>query len=164
MELLISAHSHDNGAVNSAQCSLNGSLTLGRGPESPLLLDGSGISREHLRLDLEGGRILITDLSSNGTWVNAHRLTRGEPQPLTHSDEIKIPGFEIRIDLTNISTPEDRQILPPAPVVLQPAEPARAGGPVEFLRVFGASLSTVEKFLLALALSTLALVVLYLAE
>ena len=164
MELLISAHSDENGTQNSARCSLDSAVTLGRGPESPVLLDGTGISREHLRLHSEGDGIFITDLSSNGTWLNTRRLTRGEPNALTPADAIKIPGFEIRIDLQDVAAAEGQQAPAAAAVVSETsAAPVRTGGPLESVRDFGASLSRVEGLLIALAVATLALVVLYFA-
>jgi predicted component of type VI protein secretion system len=174
VELLISVHSNENGALKSARCSLDGAVTLGRGPESPVLLDGNGISREHLRLHSDGDGIFITDLSSNGTWLNTQRLTRGEPHPLTPADAIKIPGFEIRIDLQDTSAADGRQARAGATVVSKStAAPVRTNGPhksgpiesgpLKSLRVFGASLSKVEGLLIALALATLAMVALYLA-
>jgi predicted component of type VI protein secretion system len=152
VELLISARSLENGELNSTRQDLDAGLTLGRGAESPLPLDGTGISREHLRLHSEGGKLFVTDLSSNGTWLNTRRLARGEPQPLTPSDIVKIPGFEIAIHLPNAAAQPDA-----APAV----EPAPAGGPLEIVRAFGNSLSRGEKFLIVLALSTLVLVVAY---
>jgi predicted component of type VI protein secretion system len=162
VQLLISAHSRENGTHNSARCSLDGALTLGRGPESPLLLDGTGISREHLRLLAQGDGIFITDLSSNGTWLNGRRLTRGEPHPFTPADAITIPGFEIRIDVTKTSATDNPQPSPPAPVAPQAVVESRASGPLAFVRGFGASLSRMERLLITLALTTLMLVALYL--
>jgi predicted component of type VI protein secretion system len=148
VELLISARSVESGELHSARHDLGAGITLGRGAESPLALDGTGISREHLKLHAEGDKAFVTDLSSNGTWLNARRLPRGEPQLVTPSDTIKIPGFEIAIHLPD----------PPA----QPAsKTAPAGGPLEILRAFPASLSAGEKLLVLLALATLALVVAY---
>jgi pSer/pThr/pTyr-binding forkhead associated (FHA) protein len=152
VELLISARSLENGELNSTRHDFDAALTLGRGAESPLPLDGTGISREHLRLHAEGDKIFVTDLSSNGTWLNTRRLTRGEPQPLTPSDTIKIPGFEIGIHVPNA----------PAQIEVGTAgEPVRAGGPLEMVRAFERSLSTGEKFLIVLALATLVLVATY---
>jgi predicted component of type VI protein secretion system len=165
VELLISAHARENGTHNSARCSLDGTLTLGRGPDSPLLLDGTGISREHLRLQSQGEGIFVTDLSSNGTWLNGRRLTRVEPHPFTPADAITIPGFEIRIDLTNTSVTGGAQLAAaPVPIVREAdGEPLRTGGQLTILRSLGASLSRVERFLIALALATVVLVVVYLA-
>jgi predicted component of type VI protein secretion system len=148
VELLISARSLESGELHSARHKFGAAVTLGRGAESLLALDGTGISREHFRLHGEGDKAFVTDLSSNGTWLNARRLPRGEPQLVTPLDTIKIPGFEIGIHLPD----------PPA----QPkSEPATAGGPLEILRSFPGSLSTGEKLLVLLALATLALVVAY---
>jgi predicted component of type VI protein secretion system len=148
VELLISARSLDTGELHSARHNLAAGATLGRGAESLLPLDGTGISREHLRLHAEGDKAFVTDLSSNGTWLNARRLPRGEPQLVTASDTIKIPGFEIGIHLPDA---------PPQPK----SEPAAAGGPLEMLRAFPKSLSAGEKLLILLALATLALVAAY---
>jgi predicted component of type VI protein secretion system len=150
VELLISARSLESGELNSARLELDRSVTLGRGSESALPLDGTGISREHLRLHSEGDRIFVTDLSSNGTWVNARRLKRGEPQPVTLSDSIKIPSFEIAIQLPNAASLPD-------------ARAVGAAAPLAIVRAFGNSLSTGEKFLALLAMATLALVVTYLS-
>ena len=151
MELLISTHCRENGARNSVKRSLNGALTLGRGPESPLLLDGTGISREHLRLHSEGDDIFITDLSSNGTWLNAKRLKRGDPHRLTPADAVEVPGFEIRIDW-KMNSANGHAHVPPPPV----PEPSRRG--------FGSTFSAVEKFVIVLALATFSLIVFYLAS
>jgi predicted component of type VI protein secretion system len=152
VELLISTHCRENGARNSTRRNLNGELVLGRGPESPLLLDGTGISREHFRLHSAGDDIFVTDLSSNGTWLNTKRLQRGDPHPLAPADAIEIPGFEIRIDWKTMSANGHQQIAPPV-VAAAPAEPSRRG--------FAASFSAVEKFVIVLALTTFSLVVFY---
>ena len=157
MELLISVHSHEHGALSSARCSLAGAVTLGRGPESPVLLDGTGISREHLRLHSEGDGLFITDLSSNGTWLNARRLPRGKPHPFKPVDAIKIPGFDIRVGLEGnppAGTPRERKAADVAP--------PESSGPLESARAFWASMSKAEELLIVLALATLSLVLLYL--
>lgn len=153
MELLISSRSHETGAVNTARCDPNGGLTLGRGPDSLLRLDGTGISREHLRVHAESGALFVTDLSSNGTWLNAHRLTRGEPHPITSADEIRIPGFEIHI--------ETQTLVPTIPSAPAPASLPRSG-PRALIGKLGVSLSGGETLLVMLALGTLTVVVLYL--
>jgi pSer/pThr/pTyr-binding forkhead associated (FHA) protein len=159
VELFISAFSSENGTHSSSRCNLDGVLTLGRGPESPLLLDGTGISREHLRLDSEGANIFITDLSSNGTWLNAERLMRGERSPLTPADVIKIPGFEVRVDW-NISVAP--QTLPHV-VPEAAAKSTATSGLLKSVGCFAATFSKVERCRITLALSTLALVMFYLA-
>ena len=76
------------------------------------------------------------------------RLKRGEPHAVTTSDTIKIPGFEIGIQLPSASTP---------PV----SAPATNRSPLALVSSFAASFSTGEKLLVALALATLALVAAY---
>lgn len=156
MRVLISAHSADRGEQTPITCSLDVPVTLGRGPDSPLLLDGTGISREHVRLNAEDGRLFITDLSSNGTWLNARRLSRGEPHPLAPTDAIRIPGFEIRIrlqgasDAKNATAARGSDALP---------EAATAKDPLAAIRGILASLSAIERVLIVLALGALALVI-----
>jgi hypothetical protein len=73
---------------------------------------------------------------------------------MTSADAIKIPGFAIRIEL------------PDAPVKLTPqiaAEPARTNGLLASVRTFAGSFSRTEKFLTALALVSLFLVIAYLS-
>jgi hypothetical protein len=91
-------------------------------------------------------------------------LTRGEPHPLKPADAIKIPGFEIRIDLPEFPA-VNGQPAPTASVLPDAAaEPVQAAGPLAFVRAFGASLSKVERLLIALALATFALIAIYFAS
>jgi predicted component of type VI protein secretion system len=159
VELLISVLSDESGTRTSARCSLDSAVTLGRGPESPVPLDGTGISREHLRLHADGDAIFVTDLSSNGTWLNTRRLTRDKAHSLTSADAVRIPGFEIRIELPNTPGPEAQPARPAIPAAS--VEPVRRGGPLQHLRDLSASLSKIEKLLIALALAMFALVGLY---
>ena len=165
MELLISAQSQENGPLNSVRWNLDEAVTFGRGPESLLQLDGNGISREHFKLHFASGAVFITDLSSNGTWLNAHRLTRHEPQRVTSADEIRIPGFTLRIDGWDESASRDARSRSTAEAPSEPtAEPSLATGPFAFVHKFGGALSRVERLLLALAAATLTVVGLYLVS
>lgn len=55
---------------------------LGRGQDADVRLDDDPndptISRRHLRISREGGRFMISDLSTNGTWVGKRQLSAGE--------------------------------------------------------------------------------------
>jgi predicted component of type VI protein secretion system len=164
MELLVSARSRESGTVSSARCSIDDALTLGRGPDSVLPLDGAGISREHFKLHPNGHALFITDLSSNGTWLNAQRLTCHEPHPLTSGDEITIPGFEIHIDWSDHGANPPPQAPKRTVPSEAPAEPPKAGRSQVFLLGIAASLSGVEKLLIVLGLATIAVVVLYVAS
>lgn len=51
------------------------SLTLGRHESNDIVLDDPRVSRRHARLEVQGDRILVTDLgSANGTRVNGRRI------------------------------------------------------------------------------------------
>jgi predicted component of type VI protein secretion system len=155
VDLLISARSEKDGGLSSAQVNLTDALTLGRGPESPVQLEGTGISREHFRLHAEGAEVFVTDLSSNGTWLNLTRLTRGESRPLTPADTIRIPGFEIRIQLRTAA----------AGLISQAAAgPNRNQGPFAFLKAAPVSLSRTEKCVVVLAAANLFLLIAYLTS
>jgi pSer/pThr/pTyr-binding forkhead associated (FHA) protein len=74
-------------------------IVLGRGPESPVPLDGPSISRDHLAFEVREGRVFITDLSSNGSYLNGQRLSRGDAQRILEEDEVGVPGYSITFRL-----------------------------------------------------------------
>lgn len=50
-----------------------------------------GVSRMHLRISVQEGKIVIEDLNTvNGTILNHQRLTAGQPAQLNHGDEIRL--------------------------------------------------------------------------
>lgn len=58
----------------------------------------AGISRRHAHLFEKGGQMMIEDLkSTNGTFVNEHRLAPYEPTPISESDTIRLAGIEAKI-------------------------------------------------------------------
>lgn len=63
------------------------SLTVGRAPQNDLVLDNQQASRLHARIDYRNQRFLLSDQSSNGTWVTDTsgdaRLVRHDSQVLT---------------------------------------------------------------------------------
>ncbi|MGH8794119.1 MAG: FhaA domain-containing protein [Stackebrandtia sp.] len=59
-----------------------GSTTIGRGEQAQIRLPDVGISRVHVRIDYDGGQVLVTDLgSTNGTLVNGQRISTIALQP-----------------------------------------------------------------------------------
>lgn len=56
---------------------LTGPVTvLGRGSESDIVLDDSGVSRRHLKIEVTPQAVIATDLgSTNGTFIEGHRIT-----------------------------------------------------------------------------------------
>jgi len=58
------------------------SLTIGRHAENDIVIDHMGVSGKHAQVALEGQSIIVTDLqSTNGTFVNGHRIDRTELRP-----------------------------------------------------------------------------------
>lgn len=71
----------------------DGGLTLGRHEHCDLCLppDAEKVSRLHARFTHEGGRWLVSDLSSRwGTYVNGVKLTPGQDLPLSDGDLIRV--------------------------------------------------------------------------
>lgn len=57
----------------------------------------AGISRQHAKLSLQHGQVLITDLNSaNATFVNQRKAVPGDPIPLNDGDEILLGRMKLR--------------------------------------------------------------------
>lgn len=60
---------------------------IGRSAEADLFLPADSVSRRHARIEEKDGRWIVTDLgSSNGTFVNGHRIA--EATPLADGDTV----------------------------------------------------------------------------
>src|SRR6185437_6493540 len=71
-------------------------LTIGRGDNNDIKLDGLQISTRHARLVRAGSDTVIDDLgSTNGAYVNGVRISR---QTVGPDDSIQIGAFVIRVD------------------------------------------------------------------
>ena len=69
-------------------------ITLGRSARCDVVLDSKRASRSHAVVELEGPRVVITDLHSlNGTLVNGELIDR---HLLAHGDAIEIGSIELR--------------------------------------------------------------------
>lgn len=173
MELLLSVTSKTGDSSQEARCELNGRLVLGRTPDSPVPLDGPGVSREHLVFENEGDEVFVIDLSSNGSWVNGERLARARRHPVQPGDVIELPGYEIRF---RVPAAEVTRPVPEESVAIAPAEPGAVPAPVEplaaappekksFLAPLGdfvGTFSGLEKFMILMDLLAIVLLALYL--
>jgi pSer/pThr/pTyr-binding forkhead associated (FHA) protein len=56
-------------------------------------------SRKHCLLSLEGGRLFVTDLSANGTWLRGVRLEKGARTAAFAGNAIKFVGVEGKLRL-----------------------------------------------------------------
>ncbi|MEK7728135.1 MAG: FHA domain-containing protein, partial [candidate division KSB1 bacterium] len=69
-----------------------GKLSLGRGSENDLQLEGNMVSKFHARVYAQDGKFYIDDLNSgNGTYVNGKKIR--ERHPLREGDEIRVGDY-----------------------------------------------------------------------
>jgi pSer/pThr/pTyr-binding forkhead associated (FHA) protein len=89
---------------------LTKSMTIGRAhvemdplPEidlTPFNGEESGVSRQHAKITLDEGRVVVTDLdSSNGTFLNEEPLQANQAYPLRNEDSLKIGILELKVEL-----------------------------------------------------------------
>lgn len=95
MELEISIETLATNSRQVVRVPITERITLGRGPDSPILLDGPQISREHLILALAGSQLSLWNLSANGTAVNGAPIATGFWQPLQLADVVQLPGYNL---------------------------------------------------------------------
>ncbi len=86
-----------------------GVVTIGRNPESDVILDNAGISREHVRIEVTpDGHFQALDLgSANGTLLNDKPLSRAY---LTHQDVIQIGKFALAVAIENDRRGDDPMV------------------------------------------------------
>ena len=71
------------------------SRTVGRGPRSDFVVDAPLLSRVHCRLLATQTELTVEDLgSTNGTFVNAHRVSQS---PLQSGDQLKLGRLELQV-------------------------------------------------------------------
>jgi predicted component of type VI protein secretion system len=167
VDVALTIKSKATGTEEEVRWSTDRELVLGRGPDSPVLLNGTGISREHVRFRLDGQDILVTDLSSNGTWINGERLARGQQYRVAEGDFLEVPGHEIVLSLlqsldTGVPSPAVQDGAPPARAVeaSQPQQSKNARPSVPGLALLR-SLTMLERFLILVALAAIVLLLSY---
>ncbi|MEX1278790.1 MAG: FHA domain-containing protein, partial [Chloroflexota bacterium] len=71
--------------------------TLGRDPNSTIYLDDEFASGTHAALTFRGRAWYVEDRrSTNGTWVNGHRIQR--PVALSYGDELVVGRIRFRLE------------------------------------------------------------------
>ncbi len=166
MDILLSIRSKTDGTEREVKCPIGEGLAVGRGAEDGVLLDGPDLSREHFLLSTDGTNFYVTDISSNGTWLNGNRLQRSAKTRVRPEDSIEVPGYVVKVRaavepeqtgeaaVAQVAAPPARLIPPPEPEKL-------SGNPVSR---FIASFSFTEKFLLLVGFAGLALLFTYIAS
>jgi hypothetical protein len=91
----------ETGPLAGQQFPLHDGATIGRQAGNTIVLDDGQTSRQHARLEVQGGRVVIRDLgSANGTRVNG--ATIAGPRALRPGDEIAIGGSTFRLEAASI--------------------------------------------------------------
>jgi pSer/pThr/pTyr-binding forkhead associated (FHA) protein len=156
VDVALQVRSKADNSVKELKIVVNGSrLLVGRGPECAVLLDGQGISRQHLGIDAEESSLFLTDLSSNGTWLNGKRLPQNRRSKVGNSDVVEVPDYEIRI--LAVGGAAGRTAVPSNVKESNPTESQATAPSNSFL----GSLTLLEKFVLLLAVLAAALCCFY---
>lgn len=66
----------------------NSQLSLGRGAENTIVVDNLRVSRHHAKIELRRDKFMLTDSSTNGTWV----LFDGKSEVLLRHEELALQG------------------------------------------------------------------------
>lgn len=112
MDIFVSIQSKSDSGTREVKSTIAEGLVIGRGVEKGILLEGPDLSREHLVITADGDDLFVTDLSSNGTWVNGSRLQRAERSRVQEGDLIEVPGYVLTFKLA-----EQPEKTPPTPVL-----------------------------------------------
>src|SRR5262249_23335074 len=79
---------------------------IGRQPDAGVYLESLAVSRQHARVVHERGIYFVEDVgSSNGTYVNGHRIA--SRVQLTDSDTLQIGPYELSLMIDPDSNPTD---------------------------------------------------------
>jgi len=133
-------------------------VVLGRGPDSPVTLDGVGVSREHISLEASPEGVKVADLSANGTWINSLRLQPGTRYIATETDRLSIPGYDLRFLLIGATPPPPSATAKPAAAGAGITPQVPAAKPVVKPRL---EISRLEWFAASIVLIVIAITVLY---
>ncbi|GGR56122.1 hypothetical protein GCM10008959_17190 [Deinococcus seoulensis] len=84
-------------------------LSIGRTPDNGLPLRDPSVAVRHAEISVEGGALLLTDLTGGeaATFVNGRRLTPNQPWRLTHGDEIQIGPFTVAFLSESVAAPPE---------------------------------------------------------
>jgi len=160
VDIIVKVKSKADQSVQNIRHSVNGRMVLGRGPDCAVPLDTPGISREHLEVQVEDSALVLTDLSSNGSWLNGARMPQHRKCKARENDLVELPGYEIQFQLATVSPASAKPAgLPMVSPVNARRASAGSGGGVRSLAV---SFAGLELFLLTVVLASAALLVFYL--
>jgi len=74
--------------------------TVGRLKTNEIAIQDGSVSRQHVRLLVQGNRLLVRDLeSANGTFVNEQKIQSGE---VRHGDTLRVGKVMLRVSATGL--------------------------------------------------------------
>ena len=112
---------------------VTGTLVFGRDAGSDVVIESTQVSRRHAEIAPGTAGYVLTDLSTNGTYVNGQRVQGN--RTLARADMIRIADYEFRFyaDAAPVaSTPRPPHVpaTPPAPAAPIPVSTPMASGPI----------------------------------
>ena len=169
MEIRLSIQSKADGGTREIPCNIGNGLVIGRGAEQGVLLDGPDLSREHFVLSTDGNNVFVTDISSNGTWLEGTRLKRSVKARVRPGALLEVPGYALRFQPPQ--EPEKPKepsaahvaVVEPRPIALAIPAPEEKPGLLAPVSRFIASFSFGEKFMVLTGLAGLLLLYTYMA-
>ena len=64
-------------------------VIIGKAPGNDIVINDSGVSRQHATIRLQNGEYVISDLGSlNGVYVNSRKVSQDEAQQLRDGDKV----------------------------------------------------------------------------
>ncbi len=73
-------------------------LRIGKSPDNELVLERKAISRQHCRIEVHNGALIVRDLGSrNGTFLDGRRLAPNTPVPFGLKQTIQIGDFALTV-------------------------------------------------------------------
>ncbi len=99
---------HEKGNVRSTYID-KPSFTIGRSDASDLLINDKSVSRVHLKVSLEEGRIWIEDQASgNGSWLDGQQLVSHKKVLYNHGQSIGLAGTGITVSVEYVAAQATR--------------------------------------------------------
>ena len=88
-DCLVTIYSKDPAALGKRFVLEASPTTIGRGHDNHVVLDSDSVSRRHCHIERNGtGWFAVDDGSTNGTYVNGHRVSA--PTPMHKGDSLQI--------------------------------------------------------------------------
>lgn len=106
-------------------------LVFGRDAGSDVVIESTQVSRRHAEIGASAAGYVLTDLSTNGTYVNGQRVQGN--RTLARADMIRIADYEFRFyaDVAPAAvTPRPATPVPAAPAAPVASEPAQPPSPL----------------------------------